>query len=164
MNKRKNYMIKFGLSLSLVIIFPILIIGYLIAIIIRLNYEAITINDLLMYLLIIFLSFGISLILSMILGYITYRIDKTDIISENDNIITTGRLMINKNHITCIKAKKFIFLYEFVIYTKPWKRLPMLTYYFYNKEELISFINENELFIEYIRKEDLIKLGINKSF
>ena len=39
----------------------------------------------------------------------------------------------------------------------------MLTYYFYNKDEIINFIKENNYFIQYIRKEDLIELGIDET-
>ena len=159
---RKNYMIKFGLSLSLVFILPILIIGYLIATIIRSNFEPITGNIILEDTLILLISIVVTFLITTILGYITYRIDKTDIIEEKDGVIVTGRLMIRKDKIIKIKAKRFIFLYEFVIYTSPYKKLSMLTYYFYDKSELINFINENKLFIEFIRKEDLANLEIDK--
>ena len=160
--KRRNYLFKFGLSITLVFILPILVIMNLIIILVRSNSEEITSDLILTSLLIILFSLIISFIITTVLGYITYRIDKTDIIQENSNIITTGRLMINKDRIIKIKAKRFIFLHEFVIFTKPYKRLSMLAYYFYDKEELINFINEHKMFLDYIRKEDLAKLGINE--
>ncbi len=160
--KRKNYMLKFALTI-MVFIIPILIIVNLIAIIINVA-NAKDLKDTILTSLCIFgFGIGLSFVITLIVGYVTYIIDKSDILKNNENTITTGRLIIKKDYIIRIKAKRFLFLYSFVIYTKPWKRLSLLTYYFYNKDELINFINENNYFIQYIRKEDLIELGIDEA-
>ena len=160
--KRKNYRLKFALTI-MVFIIPILIIVNLIAIIINVA-SAKDLKDTILTSLCIFgFSIGLSFVITLIVGYVTYIIDKSDILKNNENTITTGRLIIKKDYIIKIKAKRFLFLYSFVIYTKPWKRLSMLTYYFYNKDEIINFIKENNYFIQYIRKEDLIELGIDET-
>ena len=160
--KRKNYMLKFALTI-MVFIIPILIIVNLIAIIINVA-NAKDLKDTILTSLCIFgFGIGLSFVITLIVGYVTYIIDKSDILKNNENTITTGRLIIKKDYIIRIKAKRFLFLYSFVIYTKPWKRLSLLTYYFYNKDELINFIKENNYFIKYIRKEDLIELGIDEA-
>jgi hypothetical protein len=155
-------MLKFALTI-MVFIIPILIIVNLIAIIINVA-NAKDLKDTILTSLCIFgFGIGLSFVITLIVGYVTYIIDKSDILKNNENTITTGRLIIKKDYIIRIKAKRFLFLYSFVIYTKPWKRLSLLTYYFYNKDELINFINENNYFIQYIRKEDLIELGIDEA-
>ena len=160
--KRKNYMLKFALTI-MVFIIPILIIVNLIAIIINVA-NAKDLKDTILTSLCIFgFGIGLSFVITLIVGYVTYIIDKSDILKNNENTITTGRLIIKKDYIIIIKAKRFLFLYSFVIYTKPWKRLSLLTYYFYNRDELINFIKENNYFIKYIRKEDLIELGIDEA-
>jgi len=152
-------MLKFSLTISVIII-PILFIIEIIVNVLTIVNEGYSNYNLIMSIIIFFVGLSIVFIVSLIIGFITYKIDKSDIIQENDNIITTGRLLINKDHIYQIKARRFIFLYAFTIYTKHFKRLGLLTYYFNNKEELINFINEYKLFMEYIREEDLNRLEI----
>ena len=156
---RKNYMLRFALTI-LIIIVPLLAIINIIVNALTIANEGYSSNNLIISVIIFLAGSLFAFIAGLVIGAITYIIDKSDIIEEKDNKITTGRLIINEDHIYQIKARKFVFLYAFTIYTKHWKRLGLLTYYFNNKEELINFINEYKFFIKYIRKIDLNKLEI----
>ena len=152
-------MFRFSLTIS-TIIAPLLIVINLIVNILTAVNEGYSDK----YLITSVIIFAISLVLvfglGLLIGFFSYLVDRSDIIEENGNTITNGRLIINKDHIYQIKAKRFIFLYAFIIYTKPWKRLGTLTYYFNNKEELINFIKDYSFFMEYVRENDLKKLEI----
>ena len=156
---KSNYMLKFSLTVSTIII-PLLIVINLVVNILTAVNEGYSDK----YLITSIIIFAISLVLvfglGLLIGFISYLVDRTDIIQDNGNTITNGRLIINKDHIDQIKAKRFIFLYAFTIYTKPWKKLGTLTYYFNNKEELIDFIKEYDFFMKYVRQNDLKKLEI----
>ena len=156
---KRNYMFRFSLTIS-TIIAPLLIVINLIVNILTAVNEGYSDK----YLITSVIIFAISLVLvfglGLIIGFFSYLVDRSDVIEENGNTITNGRLIINKDHIYQIKAKRFIFLYAFTIYTKPWKRLGTLTYYFNNKEELINFIKDYSFFMDYVRENDLKKLEI----
>lgn len=156
---KSNYMLRFSLTVSTIII-PLLIVINLVVNILTAVNEGYSDK----YLITSIIIFAISLVLvfglGLLIGFISYLVDRTDIIQDNGNTITNGRLIINKDHIDQIKAKRFIFLYAFTIYTKPWKKLGTLTYYFNNKEELIDFIKEYDFFMKYVRQNDLKKLEI----
>ncbi len=156
---RKNYMLRFALTI-LIIIVPLLAIINIIVNALTIANEGYSSNNLIISATILLAGSLFVFIVGLVIGTITYIIDKSDIIEEKDNKITTGRLIINEDHIYQIKARRFIFLYAFTIYTKHWKMLGLLTYYFNNKEELIDFINEYKFFIKYIREIDLNKLEI----
>ena len=156
---RKNYMLRFALTI-LIIIVPLLAIINIIVNALTIANEGYSSNNLITSATILLAGSLFVFIVGLVIGTITYIIDKSDIIEEKDNKITTGRLIINEDHIYQIKARRFIFLYAFTIYTKHWKMLGLLTYYFNNKEELIDFINEYKFFIKYIREIDLNKLEI----
>jgi hypothetical protein len=152
-------MLRFALTI-LIIIVPLLAIINIIVNALTIANEGYSSNNLIISATILLAGSLFVFIVGLVIGTITYIIDKSDIIEEKDNKITTGRLIINEDHIYQIKARRFIFLYAFTIYTKHWKMLGLLTYYFNNKEELIDFINEYKFFIKYIREIDLNKLEI----
>jgi len=160
MKKKRNYMFKFGLSLTLVSILPIEIIVY--SIFLPINYLNGNINttDILINIGIMLLTvFGIFLLISFIaLGLIKlYDIDK---LNYNDNKISNGFVVIKEENIKTIRAKRFIFTYSFTIVEKAWLT-PSMTYYFYGKEELIDFLNNNCFVLKYVNDKDLKKLGIS---
>ena len=152
-------MLRFSLSISVILIPLLILINVIINIVTGIN-KGFSMNNLITSLIIFLVSVLLVFILGLIIGSITYIIDKSDIINDNIDTISTGRIIINKTKIHKIKAKRFIFLYAFTIYVKPYLRLGMLTYYFKYKEELINFIKEHSFFIEYICENDLKKLEI----
>ncbi|MBR6072600.1 MAG: hypothetical protein IKP77_07215 [Acholeplasmatales bacterium] len=157
MKKKRNYMFKFGLSLTLVSILPIEIIVY--SIFMPINYVNGNINttDIFINIGIMFLTvFGIFLLLSFIaFGLIKlYDIDKLE---YKDNKISNGFVYIKEVNIKTIRAKRFIFIYSFTIVEKSWL-IPSMTYYFYGKEELIDFLNNNSFVLKYVNEKDLLKL------
>ena len=156
---KSNYMLRFSLTVSTIII-PLLIVINLVVNIFTIVNEGYSNKNLFMSIIIFFIALALVFGLGLLIGFISYLVDRTDIIQDNGNTITNGRLIINKDHIYQIKAKRFIFLYAFTIYTKPWKKLGTLTYYFNNKEELIDFIKEYDFFMKYVRENDLKKLEI----
>ena len=161
MKKKRNYMFKFGLSLTLISVLPIEIIVY--SIFLPINYANgnINITDIFINIGIMFLTiFGIFLLISIIaFGLIKlYDIDKLE---YKDNKISNGFVYIKENNIKTIRAKRFMFIYSFSITEKMWYFLPSLTYYFYGKEELIDFLNDNSFVLKHVNKKDLMKLGLD---
>ena len=162
--KKRNYMFKFGLSITLAFILPIEIIVY--SIFLPLGYISgnIDVSD-------IFFNIGIMLIilfsLFIFISLIAFGIIKfydVDILKIEGNIISNDsksfRICVKKEDIKYIRAKRFIFLYEFVVVEKMWWFIPSMTFYFYGKEELINFINNNNFLKKYIKEKDLSKLGL----
>ena len=161
MIKRKNYMLKFSLNITS-IIFPVFLLAGIIVTIITAIYEPLTSELILMTIMIIILGTLLGFVVSMIMGYIIYVIDNLDYIHEEEYNITNGKTFIKRENIVNVRAKKFMFLYEFQLYSKPLKKIATWTYYFNNKEDLIEFLETNYFFIKYVCDADLANLGLNK--
>lgn len=160
MKKKRNYMFKFGLSLTLVSVLPIEIIVY--SIFLPINYinGNINITDVFINIGIMFLTvFGIFLLISFI-GFGLIKLYDIDKLEYKDNKISNGFVYIKEENIKIIRAKRFIFIYSFTIVEKSWL-IPSMTYYFYGKEELIDFLNNNSFVLKHVNDKDLLKLGLD---
>lgn len=157
--KRKNYAFKFGLTFLILGGIPaILLLSIIIFIIIRKDLSLLDIFMFFVYLIVILfiLFFLISLI-----GTITFYVHNPERLIEKEDSINDGYFnVIKKNNIKQIKARKLLFIYNIEIKAKPWFIISSLSLYFYNKEELINFIKENDFIIQYIREKDIEKLDI----
>ena len=161
MKKKRNYMFKFGLSLTIACVLPIEVIVW--SIFLTVNYVNgkiqgidIVINIGHMFLIV----FGVFIFLSLIAFGMIKLYDKNKLEYKN-NKISNGVFFIKEDDIKTIRAKRFMFIYSFSITEKMWYFLPSLTYYFYGKEELIDFLNENNFVLKHVNKKDLMKLGLN---
>lgn len=156
--KRKNYMLKFGLSMTLIIL-PILVIINAIIIVIRYTSKD-NINTLLFDL----LFFGLEIIvifgITSLVGFIIYKLDLYLFTIDKDDTISNSRIILRKKDIIKIKARRFLFLYSYDIYSRPWGLFSSISIYFYNKDELIDFVNKNETLLSFIDIKYLKKLGI----
>ena len=161
MKKKRNYMFKFGLSLTIACVLPIEVIVW--SIFLTVNYVNgkiqgidIVINIGYMFLIL----FGVFIFLSLIAFGMIKLYDKNKL-EYKENKISNGVFFIKEDDIKTIRAKRFMFIYSFSITEKMWYFLPSLTYYFYGKEELIDFLNENNFVLKHVNKKDLMKLGLN---
>ena len=162
--KKRNYMFKFGLSITLAFILPIEIIVYSIFLPINYNKGNLDIKGLFFNLGIMAITIiGLFIFISLI-ALLIIKIYDTDKLEYDGNIISNNskafKYSIKKADIKYIRAKRFIFLYEFVIVDKIWWFIPSMTFYFYGKEELINFINNNKFVKDFIKEKDLLKLGL----
>lgn len=160
--KRKNYALKFSLSITLAFILPILITINIIVLIIYIANNEVTKDNLLTSLLILLMSLGLSFAATLLVGFITYLLDKSSIFQANEDTITNGTQIIKRSYIVKARVRKILFIYSYTIYTKPWKRLGTWTYYFNNKEEVVEFLNTYTFLKEYLIEKDLIKLEIDR--
>ncbi|MCR5647800.1 MAG: hypothetical protein K6F81_05900 [Acholeplasmatales bacterium] len=158
--KKRNYMFKFGLSITLAFILPIEVIVW--SIFLTVNYVNGIIKGIDIWINIgvaFLILFGVFIFLSFIAFGMIKLYDKNKLEYKN-NKISNGVFFIKEDDIKSIRAKRFIFLYEFVVVEKMWYFLPSLTYYFYGKEELIAFLNDNSFVLKHVNKKDLSKLGL----
>ena len=158
--KKRNYMFKFSLSITLFFVLPIEIIVY--SIFLPINYQNgnLDIKDL-------FFNIGLMLITVLglffiiaIIAFIMQKLTDVDKLDYKDNKIMDGSFCINENNIKTILARRFLFLYQLAIVEKYWVLFPTRTYYFYDKEELIDFLSNNKFLFKYVKEKDLLKLGI----
>ena len=161
MKKKRNYMFKFGLSFTLFPLLPIEVIVW--SIFLTVNYVNGKIKGIDIWINIgvaFLILFGVFLLLSLIAFGMIKLYDKNKLEYKN-NKISNGVFFIKEDDIKTIRAKRFMFIYSFSITEKMWYFLPSLTYYFYGKEELIDFLNENSFVLKHVNKKDLIKLGLD---
>ena len=157
--KRKNYAFKFGLTFLILGGIPaILLISIVIFIIIR---KDLSVLDIFMYFLYLIVILFILFFLISLIGTITFHVHNPERLIEKKDSINDGYFnVIKKNNIKYIKARKLLFIYNIEIKAKPWFLISSLSLYFYNKEELVNFIKENDFIIQYIREKDLEKLDL----
>ena len=154
----KNYTVRFALSM-IVIILPILIIIHGIILFIHTLKQEFSMNVFGKELFILGISLILIFFILLGIGYYLYK--KTNYeIKEEANTISNGIVLARKKDIYKIKARRFIFLYSFSVYCRPWQIFAFISYYFPSKSECIEFIHKNSSLKEYIREKDLIKLGI----
>ena len=154
----KNYTVRFALSMTMIIL-PILIIIYGIILFVHTLKQEWSMSVFGKELLILGLSLILVFFISLGIGYYLYK--KTNYeIKEEATTISNGIVLARKRDIYKIKARRFIFLYSFDVYCKPWQIFAFISYYFHSRNELIEFVNKNSSLKEYIREKDLIKLGI----
>ncbi len=159
--KRKNFMFKFALTCMAITIFPISIL--LVSIITPILYSKGELD-----LIGVFATIGfwalfnvVSFIAVSLIGLLVFRIENPkQLVDDGIFIDTKDFVKIKKANINYIKARRFVFLYAIDVMAKPWKLISSLTIYFHDKDEMITFIKENEFLIEYIREKDLSKLGL----
>jgi hypothetical protein len=139
-----------------VIVLPILLIvyGILIASLYK-NKKGFILSMSLSFVLGIFLVF----LITIGIGFLLY--EKTNYeIEEDTTTISNGLVVARKKDVIKIKARRFLFLYSYDLYCKPWGGLAFLSYYFYSKEELIEFVQKNSFLMEFVREKDLVKLNL----
>ncbi len=161
--KRKNFMVRFAITLMAITLFPLSTIA--ISILIPILVSIGEIDGLgILFTFGIWLLFNlIALLCFLIVGYFAYKVENPERLYEDENFIDTKQFVkIRKENIKEIKARRFIFLYAIDIMAKPWNFISSLTVYFNSKKEIIDFIKENNFIIKYIRKKDLIKLGLKE--
>ena len=162
MKKKRNYMFKFGLSFTIIPILPIEIIVY--SIFLPINYinGNIDIKDIFINIGIMFIIlFGVFILISLI-AFGMMKLSDVYKLEYKDNKISNGFMVIKEENIKYIKASRFLFIYYFAIYDKLWLINSSMAYYFYNKDELKEFLNDNSFLLKHVREKDLKKLGINK--
>ena len=155
---RKNYTLPYAISITILVL-PIILIVEGIILIIESLKKGFTLDLLWIELIILGISLALVFLISLGLGYYVYKKSNYEI-KEEDRTVSNGIVLARKKDIYKIKARRFIFVYSFDIYCKPWPLFSFISYYFYSKSELIEFINKNSFFKEYIRRKDIMKLGI----
>ena len=161
--KRKNFMVRFGASCMVITILPASIILLIVLLPILINNEKLDILGVFATIGYVALFDLACFILLIIIGFFVFRIENPIRLYEDDEFIDTKQFVkIRKENIKEIKARRFIFLYAIDIMAKPWNFISSLTVYFNSKKEIIDFIKENDFIIKYIRKKDLIKLGLKE--
>ncbi len=159
--KRKNFMVRFALTCMAITIFPISIL--LVSIITPILYSKGELD-----LIGVFATIGfwalfnmVSFIALIVVGYMVFKIENPKCLVDDGIFIDTKDFVkIRKENIKYIRARRFIFIYAIDVMAKPWRLISSLTIYFHDKQELITFIKENDFLIEYIDNKDLSKLGI----
>ena len=149
--KRKNYALKFGLTIITIVI-PIITFTYaLLIILLKTNI----INMLITY----GVAIAVVFVVATLTGYGLYRFGNVTINKEN-SIENQRGIIFRKKDIRYISCYRFIFVYSINFHTSPFTLFSSLSLYFYNKKEMIDFIKENDFLKEYIREKDKIKLGL----
>ena len=150
---RKNYALKFSLSI-VVIIVPIITFVYAILMIL---FKSNIISMLITY----FIAIALVFIISFLTGYVLFRFG--NVIKEKEECIATARgILLRKKDIKYVSCYRFIFVYSVNFHSRPFSIFSSLTFYFNNKEELIEFINDNNFIKEFIREKDKFKLGLGE--
>ena len=154
-------MIRFALTCMAITIFPISML--LVSIITPILYSKGELD-----LLGVFATIGfwalfnlVSFVALTIVGHLVFKIENPERLVDDGTFIDTKDLVkIRKENIRYIRARRFVFLYAIDVMAKPWRLISSLTIYFHDKDELITFIKENDFLIEYIDDKDLSKLGL----
>nr|MCR5112850.1 hypothetical protein [Acholeplasmatales bacterium] len=105
----------------------------------------------------------IAFICTLITSIFVYKLVKFSFKERDNLIISNGTNQIRAKDIVKIKARKFLFLYSFDIYSKPFSAFASMSFYFDNEKELIEFVKDKEILFDLIRDEDLKRLGISKN-
>lgn len=156
--KRKNFMIKFGLTSFCLSILPLslMILFLLVPILIfETNISTNRIIGIVSTILIIDLAL---LIFTIIIGYCYYIADEpVELKDDGDCIFINPNDKARKELIVDIKIRQILFLSSLYIVCKPNKILSSVTIYFYNRKEVIEFIKLNPILITYIKSDKLKK-------
>ncbi len=160
--KRKNFMVRFAITLMAITLFPLSTIAISILIPILVSIGEIDGLGILFTFGIWLLFNSIALLCFLIVGYFAYKVENPERLYEDENFIDTKQFVkLRKSHVKCVKARRFILIYTLDFYIKPWIT-SSLTVYFNSKDEIVDFIKENDFIIKYIREKDLIKLGLKE--
>lgn len=159
--KRKNFMFRFGLTCMAITIFPVSII--LLCVLIPILYSKGEIDVLGIFGTIGYVAIFdlICFVILMVIGIWVFKVENPEKLYCDETFIDTKQFVkIRKENIKYIKARRFVFLYAIDIMAKPWNFLSSLTIYFYDKEEMINFLKENDFLISYVKEEHLKKLNM----